>query len=102
MQLTAEYLDQLRAGLPELPDEKRRRYAAAGLSMQDVLVLANNSDVAAYFERVLAAGADIKAAANWMMGDITGYCKVRFSGWGLVHRGLSNFLGFEEDKLRGS
>lgn len=77
LQITEEYLEQVRGALPELPDQKRRRYEAAGLSMQDVLVLANNSDVAGYFERVLAAGADIKSAANWMMGDITKYCKVR-------------------------
>jgi hypothetical protein len=35
----------LKASLPELPDEKRRRYERMGLSMQDVIILANDSDV---------------------------------------------------------
>lgn len=68
-------VDGVRAALPELPEAKRRRYAAMGLSMQDVLVLANDAEVAAYYEAVLAEGADAKAAANWVMGDVMAYMK---------------------------
>ena len=43
--LDTEFINRVRAELPELPDKKRRRYEAMGLSMQDVLVLANDYDV---------------------------------------------------------
>ena len=43
--LDTAFINRVRAELPELPDKKRRRYEAMGLSMQDVLVLANDYDV---------------------------------------------------------
>lgn len=43
--LTKDFIDQIRQSLPELPEEKRRRYENLGLSMQDVLFLANDSSV---------------------------------------------------------
>lgn len=47
--LTDEYVDQIRKSLPELPEEKRRRYENMGLTMQDVLFLANDDDVKLVF-----------------------------------------------------
>lgn len=43
--LSQEYVDGIRNSLPELPEEKRRRYEKMGLSMQDVLFLANDKNV---------------------------------------------------------
>lgn len=43
--LMKEYIDEIRRSLPELPEPKRRRYEKMGLSMQDVLFLANDSNV---------------------------------------------------------
>lgn len=43
--LTKEYIESIRASLPELPELKRRRYEQMGLSMQDVLFLANDVNV---------------------------------------------------------
>lgn len=43
--LTKEYVDNIRDSLPELPEMKRRRYESMGLSMQDVLFLANDISV---------------------------------------------------------
>lgn len=40
--LTNEYIASMRVSLPELPETKRRRYEEMGLSMQDVLFLAND------------------------------------------------------------
>ncbi|XWS53738.1 hypothetical protein CRYUN_Cryun10bG0026300 [Craigia yunnanensis] len=42
--LTLEYVDSIRNSLPELPEMKRRRYEKMGLSMQDVLFLANDTN----------------------------------------------------------
>ncbi|GMH18769.1 hypothetical protein Nepgr_020610 [Nepenthes gracilis] len=73
--LTEDYIDNVRDSLPELPEMKRRRYEKMGLSMQDVLFLANDVTVAEFFDASLAKGADVKLAANWIMGDIAAYMK---------------------------
>ncbi|KAM3326911.1 glutamyl-tRNA(Gln) amidotransferase subunit B, chloroplastic/mitochondrial [Capsicum chacoense] len=73
--LTEEYVDNIRESLPELPEDKRRRYEKMGLSMQDVLFLANDNNIADFFDTTIAGGADVKLAANWIMGDIAAYMK---------------------------
>ncbi|XVF66388.1 hypothetical protein PTKIN_Ptkin10aG0031900 [Pterospermum kingtungense] len=73
--LTQEYVNSIRNSLPELPEMKRRRYEKMGLSMQDVLFLANDINVAEYFDATISSGADIKLATNWIMGDIAAYMK---------------------------
>ncbi|XP_057539411.1 glutamyl-tRNA(Gln) amidotransferase subunit B, chloroplastic/mitochondrial [Amaranthus tricolor] len=73
--LTKEYIESIRASLPELPDLKRRRYEQMGLSMQDVLFLANDVNVADFFDSTISKGVDVKLAANWIMGDIAAYMK---------------------------
>ncbi|MEL7083688.1 MAG: Asp-tRNA(Asn)/Glu-tRNA(Gln) amidotransferase subunit GatB [Cyanobacteria bacterium J06597_1] len=60
--------------LPELPAAKRDRYVADfGLSVYDTRYLSDDKDTAAYFESCVDAGADPKAAANWIMSDIAKY-----------------------------
>nr|XP_027116687.1 glutamyl-tRNA(Gln) amidotransferase subunit B, chloroplastic/mitochondrial-like [Coffea arabica]XP_027116688.1 glutamyl-tRNA(Gln) amidotransferase subunit B, chloroplastic/mitochondrial-like [Coffea arabica] len=73
--LSEEYVDGIRSSLPELPEIKRRRYENMGLSMQDVLFLANDINVAEFFDATIANAADVKLAANWIMGDIAAYMK---------------------------
>ncbi|KAK9991659.1 hypothetical protein SO802_026644 [Lithocarpus litseifolius] len=73
--LTKEYVNSIRDSLPELPEVKRRRYEKMGLSMQDILFLANDVNVAEFFDATIAKGADVKLAANWIMGDIAAYMK---------------------------
>lgn len=73
--LTEDYVDGIRESLPELPEDKRRRYEKMGLSMQDVLFLANDINTADFFDTTIAGGADVKLAANWIMGDIAAYMK---------------------------
>ncbi|KAJ6721676.1 GLUTAMYL-TRNA(GLN) AMIDOTRANSFERASE SUBUNIT B MITOCHONDRIAL [Salix viminalis] len=70
-----EYVDSIQNSLPELPEMKRRRYESMGLSMQDVLFLANDINVAEFFDATIAKGADVKLATNWIMGDIAAYMK---------------------------
>lgn len=66
-------IDAVRATLPELPDAKRARFQSDfGLSPYDAEVLASTRPLADYFEAVVAAGADAKLSANWVMGDLSG------------------------------
>ncbi|XP_062108970.1 glutamyl-tRNA(Gln) amidotransferase subunit B, chloroplastic/mitochondrial [Humulus lupulus] len=73
--LTQEFVDSIHNSLPELPEMKRRRYEKMGLSMQDLLFLANDINVADFFDATIAKGSDVKLAANWIMGDIAAYMK---------------------------
>lgn len=73
--LTRDFVDTLKASMPELPAGKRQRYLELGLSLYDALVLSDELDVAEFYDSVLAAGAPAKPAANWVMGDIMAHCK---------------------------
>ncbi|KAM5572950.1 glutamyl-tRNA(Gln) amidotransferase subunit B, chloroplastic/mitochondrial-like [Rosa sericea] len=73
--LTQDYVDGIHNSLPELPEMKRRRYEKMGLSMQDILFLANDMNVAEFFDTTIKKGADAKLAANWIMSDIAAYMK---------------------------
>ncbi|HLO51666.1 MAG TPA: Asp-tRNA(Asn)/Glu-tRNA(Gln) amidotransferase subunit GatB [Kamptonema sp.] len=76
IEVSPEQLDRWQAELPELPAKKRTRYETEiNLSPYDARVLTDDKSVAEYFEAAIAAGANPKQAANWVMGDITAYLK---------------------------
>ena len=69
-----EWLNRVRASLPELPLEKRDRYMKElQLPAYDAGVLTSDIDIANYFEAVVQAGVDPKSASNWVMSDVLGY-----------------------------
>jgi len=73
LEIGHELVDEVRAGLPELPWHKRDRFMDAyGLSEYDAGVLSVGRAVADYFETVAAGLADKKLAANWVMGELAG------------------------------
>jgi len=73
--LTDDYIDNIRKTLPELPDERRERYISDfGLSAIDAGVLVAERENAAYFETV-AHGRDAKMAANWVTTNLFGALK---------------------------
>ncbi|MDE0941290.1 MAG: Asp-tRNA(Asn)/Glu-tRNA(Gln) amidotransferase subunit GatB [Alphaproteobacteria bacterium] len=69
LEFSDEFVEAIRATLPELPDDKKQRYMAdLGLSEHDAQVLLAERDIALFFEAV-ATGRDAKVAANWVQGD---------------------------------
>jgi aspartyl-tRNA(Asn)/glutamyl-tRNA(Gln) amidotransferase subunit B len=66
--LEESWVEQLKKNLPELPDIRRARYVAMGLTPYDAHVLTLEKETAAFFETV-AKGRDAKLAANWVTGD---------------------------------
>ena len=71
VEVTPEFIDSVRATLPELPDAKRQRFMTQyGLSPYDADSLTQSRDVAEYFEAVTALTHDAKLTANWMNGDV--------------------------------
>ena len=70
--LTEDFIERIRASLPELPDEKRARFVAEyGLSDYDAGVLVADRAIAEFFETV-AQGRDAKMAANWITSELFG------------------------------
>ncbi|OUX95197.1 MAG: aspartyl/glutamyl-tRNA amidotransferase subunit B [Hyphomonas sp. TMED17] len=71
--LTEAYVENIKASLPELPDQKRARFETEyGLSRYDAGVLSADKEKAEFFEHV-ARGRDAKLAANWVSQDLFGY-----------------------------
>ena len=71
------FVDELGAGLPELPDMKKARFIGDyGLSAYDSSILSADRETADFFEaaaRFNGAKRDAKAVANWLMGDLSAY-----------------------------
>ena len=68
-----EEIEAARAALPELPEQRRERYATElGLNAEASRLLAFDADLADFFERAVAAGGDLDAAAiaKWVTGDL--------------------------------
>jgi len=72
LEITQEYVDAIRASLPELPDEKKQRYIDTfGLSPYDAGVIVAEQEYASYYEALVKV-AEPKLAANWMTSELFG------------------------------
>jgi len=73
LELTPSFVAELQSSLPELPDEKKARFVRDyALSAYDAGVLVAERETAEYFETMIGAGADPKAAANWLINEYFG------------------------------
>lgn len=71
--LQQSYIEQIRASMPELPEQKSQRYIDTfGLSKYDASILVAEQEIADYFELV-AAKSDPKLACNWITGELFAY-----------------------------
>ena len=76
LELTQEYVDNIKATIPELPDARKDRYMDNfGLSSYDAGVLVAECDTAQYYEK-LAKGHDPKLAANWVISNLFAVLKL--------------------------
>lgn len=77
LEFSQSFVDDLKAHLPELPDQKKARFTAEfGLSPYDASVLVAERESAAFFETVLSKlgdkARDGKLAANWVINELFG------------------------------
>jgi aspartyl-tRNA(Asn)/glutamyl-tRNA(Gln) amidotransferase subunit B len=71
LQITEEWIEEIRAGMPELPDARKRRFSVEyGLTPYDAALLTDTRALADYFEAAAKDSGDPKATANWIMGDL--------------------------------
>lgn len=77
LEFSQNFVDELKAELPELPDQKKTRFVADfGLSAYDASVLVAERESAVFYETVLDRLAnrarDGKMAANWVINELFG------------------------------
>ena len=77
LEFSQTYVDELKAHLPELPDDKKARFISAfGLSPYDASVLVAERESAEFFESVVKKAdvgvRDAKIAANWVINELFG------------------------------
>jgi len=69
--ISDEWIEEARASLPELPEERKKRFMEGlGLPPLDAEVLTSSKDLADYFEAVLAVFDQPKKVSNWMMTEL--------------------------------
>ena len=67
------WVEEIRRGLPELPDAKRERFVREyGIPAYDAGVLTASRELAAYYEACVSTPSDPKAASNWVMVELLG------------------------------
>jgi len=70
--LDPDYVERLRRSLPELPNGMRARFATEfKLSSKELDAMTSSYATAVYYEGVARSSGDPKAAANWVMGEVS-------------------------------
>ena len=105
-----KWIEQIRAGLPELPEQRRERFASRyGLPPYDAELLTARRDVADYFEAAVKAHSNPKAISNWVMGDLFRVIKekrlddkLRIAAWPVAPERLAEMVRMiDEGKISG-
>src|SRR5690348_13968267 len=72
LELDDAFLEECRATLPELPDDKRKRYEGHGITPYNASVLTAEVETARWFDTLLEAGSEPRQAANWVVAELFG------------------------------
>ena len=75
LEISREWVEDIRKTMPELPEQKRQRYMSLGLSEYDASVIVEQMPLALFFDKTLELGANPKTAVNFIMGEIAAYLK---------------------------
>ena len=71
LEIDAAWIEQLRSALPELPGARRGRLVSQHrLPAADAVLIAADRELADLFEAAVAAGAEPKPVANWIIGEV--------------------------------
>jgi aspartyl-tRNA(Asn)/glutamyl-tRNA(Gln) amidotransferase subunit B len=71
LQIPEAQIERVRAGLPELADQKRRRFQESfGLSEYDATLLTESRALGDFFEAAATAHGQAKTVANWILRDV--------------------------------
>lgn len=74
IELTDEWIEGVRATLPELPAQRQARIIEQfGLSEYDASKIVASKAMAEYFDEAVKTAKDGKGVANWLLGDVSAY-----------------------------
>ena len=99
LEISREWVEEIRAKMPELPEAKRQRYMSLGLSEYDACVIVEQMPLALFFDEVLNIGGNPKTAVNFIMGEIAAYLKenkVEITDTKLTPENLVELIGLIE------
>ena len=97
----AEWIERLKAELPELPAARRQRFVLVHeLEPTAARLVGTDKEWAGFFEEVVGLGADPRTVANWMVGDLTALlreAKVSLSEATVKPRHIADIVRLVED-----
>lgn len=74
--VTADFIDEMKKELPELPSEKKERYLSEyGMSEAEALLVSNDTELADYFEHVVKKSGDAKRSLTFVLTILLGFLK---------------------------
>ncbi|MBN2087671.1 Asp-tRNA(Asn)/Glu-tRNA(Gln) amidotransferase subunit GatB [Candidatus Peregrinibacteria bacterium] len=73
--ITKEMIEEIKKGIPELPEAKVQKYIEMGLSEIDANNIAADSHLAEYFEKAFGISGDAKKTSNWLLSELLGLIK---------------------------
>ena len=74
VELTDEWIEEIRASLPELPAQRQARLMEEfGLSEYDANQIVSTKAMAEYFDEAVKTAKDAKGVTNWLLGDVSAY-----------------------------
>ncbi|HXE80132.1 MAG TPA: Asp-tRNA(Asn)/Glu-tRNA(Gln) amidotransferase subunit GatB [Vicinamibacterales bacterium] len=99
--LTPARIAEIEAAMPELPDARRKRFMAEyALSAYDAAELTRAREIADYFEATARRSGNPKAAANWILGELSRKLKEtgdRFDRAGITPEALAGLIALVDD-----
>ena len=104
--ISDDWIEEVRASIPEMPDKRRERYTQDwGIPAYDAGVLTQTKEMSDFYDATVAAGADPKLAANWLMGEVNAYLnskQVELSDTALTLEHLATMIKLIEDETISS
>lgn len=104
--ISDDWIKEVRASIPEMPDKRRERYTQDwGIPAYDAGVLTQTKEMSDFYDATVAAGADPKLAANWLMGEVNAYLnskQVELSDTALTPEHLATMIKLIEDETISS
>ena len=101
-----EWIKEVEASIPEMPDMRRKRYTDDwGIPAYDAGVLTQTKEMSDFYDETVAAGADPKLAANWLMGEVNAYLnskQVELQDTALTPEHLATMIQLIEDETISS
>lgn len=104
--ISDDWIEEVCASIPEMPDKRRERYTQDwGIPAYDAGVLTQTKEMSDFYDATVAAGADPKLAANWLMGEVNAYLnskQVELSDTALTPEHLATMIKLIEDETISS